>query len=144
MTDLKTIKNSCYAVKLKSLQNLGTSGYFLACTIFRTSFCWREVHMWKISTYNPKNREYWWPCCGSPNTWDAKTSCQITKYCNFLTFTGTHEKKADEETTLFHDGICHDCDIAWCFRKNVSWDTIIPSSSGLYPCQVRLSQTSFI
>ena len=24
----------------------------------------------------------------------------------------TNEKKADEKTTLFHDGICHDCDIA--------------------------------
>ena len=34
MTDLKPIKNSCCAVKLKSLQNVGTSGYFFACTIF--------------------------------------------------------------------------------------------------------------
>ena len=24
----------------------------------------------------------------------------------------TSEKKADEKTTLLHDGICHDCDIA--------------------------------
>ena len=24
----------------------------------------------------------------------------------------TIEKKADEKTTLFHNGICHDCDIA--------------------------------
>ena len=24
----------------------------------------------------------------------------------------SNEKKADEKTTLFHDGICHDCDIA--------------------------------
>ena len=44
--------------RLKSLQNVGTSGYFLACTIFRTSFCWCEVHICKISTYIPKNLEY--------------------------------------------------------------------------------------
>ena len=25
---------------------------------------------------------------------------------------------------LFHDGICHVCDIGWCFWKNASWDTI--------------------
>ena len=24
----------------------------------------------------------------------------------------TNEKKGDEKKTLFHDGICHDCDIA--------------------------------
>ena len=24
----------------------------------------------------------------------------------------SNEKKADDKTTLFHDGICHDCDIA--------------------------------
>ena len=41
------------------------------------------------------------------------------------------EKKADEKTTLFQDGICYDCDIAWCFWKNASWDTI-RSSSGPY------------
>ena len=29
-------------------------GYFSACIIFRTSFCWREVHISKISTYIPK------------------------------------------------------------------------------------------
>ena len=47
---------------------LGSSGYFLACTIFRTSFCWREVHIWKISTYIPKNLEYSWRGFGSLNT----------------------------------------------------------------------------
>ena len=52
----------------KSLQNVGTSGYFLACIIFRTSFFWREIHVWKISTYIPKIFEYSWPCCGSLNT----------------------------------------------------------------------------
>ena len=40
----------------------------------------------------------------------------------------TNEKKAEEKTILFHDGICHDCDIAWCFWKNASWDTIRSSS----------------
>ena len=43
----------------------------------------------------------------------------------------SNEKKADEKTTLFQDGICHYYDIAWCFWKNVSWDTTIRSSSGL-------------
>ena len=32
----------------------------------------------------------------------------------------SNEKKADEKTTLFHDGICHDCDIARWFWKNAS------------------------
>ena len=40
-----------------------------------------------------------------------------------------NEKKGDDETTLFHDGICHDCDIAWCFWKNALWDTIRSSSN---------------
>ena len=40
----------------------------------------------------------------------------------------TNEKKGNEKTTLFHDRICHDCDIAWCFWKNASWDTIHSSS----------------
>ena len=43
----------------------------------------------------------------------------------------SNEKKADEKTTLFQDGICHYYDIARCFWKNVSWDTTIRSSSGL-------------
>ena len=30
--------------------------------------------------------------------------------------------------TLFQDGFCYDCDIAWCFWKNASWDTIRSSS----------------
>ena len=30
--------------------------------------------------------------------------------------------------TLFQDGICYDCDIAWCFWENASWDTIRSSS----------------
>ena len=42
----------------KSPQNVGTSGYFSACTIFRTSFFWREVHVRTISTYIPKVLEY--------------------------------------------------------------------------------------
>ena len=62
------IKISAIFGRQKSLQNVGTSGYFLASTIFRTSFCWREVHIWKTSTYNPKHDEYSWPCCGSLNT----------------------------------------------------------------------------
>ena len=36
----------------------------------------------------------------------------------------TNEKKADEKTTLIHDGICHDCNIGWCLWKNASWDII--------------------
>ena len=28
-----------------------------------------------------------------------------------------NEKKGDEKTTIFHDEICHDCDLAWCFWK---------------------------
>ena len=43
-------------------------------------------------------------------------------------FTGNRVKKADKKTTLFHDGICYDCDIARCFWKNASWDTIRSSS----------------
>ena len=65
---------------------------------------------------------------------DIMSNNKILQFSYF--YWDTNEKKADEETTLFHDGICHDCDIAWCFRKNVSWDTIIPSSSELYPCPV--------
>ena len=41
----------------------------------------------------------------------------------------TNEKKADEKMTFFHDGICHVCDIGWCFWKNASWDTIQSSSA---------------
>ena len=130
-------------VNKKILQNVGTSGYFLACTIFRTSFYWREVHIWKTSSYNPKNRENSWPCCslGHWTLCDAKTkcnndfkcfyvessllshckpekSCQIKKITQFSYFYwNTNEKKAGEKTTLFHDEICHDCDIAWCFWK---------------------------
>ena len=29
----------------KSHQNVGSSGYFLACTILRTSFCWHDIHI---------------------------------------------------------------------------------------------------
>ena len=32
-------------------------------------------------------------------------------------YSNTKEKKADEKTTLFDDGICYDCDIALCFWK---------------------------
>ena len=39
---------------------------------------------------------------------------------------------ADEKTTLFHGGICNDCDVAWCFWKNASWDTIRSSSAITY------------
>ena len=42
--------------------------YFLACTVFRTSFFWREAHVWKMSLYIPKILEYSRPCCGSLNT----------------------------------------------------------------------------
>ena len=55
-------------IHLCSIKKSSKCGYFLACAIFRTSFCWRGVHIWKTSTYNPKNREYSWPCCGSLNT----------------------------------------------------------------------------
>ena len=48
------------------------------------------------------------------------------------------EKKADEKTTLSHDrcrdGICHDHDIARCFWKNASWDTIRSSWKLLKVC----------
>ena len=30
----------------------------------------------------------------------------------FYFYWQSNEKKAHEKTTLFHDGICHDCDIA--------------------------------
>ena len=30
----------------------------------------------------------------------------------FYFYWKSNEKKADEKTTLFHDGICNDCDIA--------------------------------
>ena len=123
----------------KSLQNVGTSGYFLACTIFRTSICRREVHIWKTSTYNPKNRKYSWPCCGSLNTvmWrlsatmkinvslqigEIMSNNKIMQFCYF--YWNTNAKKADEKMTLIHNGKCHDCDIAWCFWKNAWWDTI--------------------
>ena len=43
----------------------------------------------------------------------------------------TNEKKADDKTTLFHDGICHEF-----FWKNASWDTI-RSSSG-FPLNLSL------
>ena len=46
----------------------------------------------------------------------------------FYFYWNTNEKKGDEKTTLFHDRICHDCDIARCFWKNASWDTIQSSS----------------
>ena len=47
---------------------------------------------------------------------------KIMKFSYF--YWNTNEKKADEKTILFHDVICHDCDIAWCFWKDASWDTI--------------------
>ena len=34
----------------------------------------------------------------------------ITQFCHF--YWKTNGKKADEKATLFHDGICLDCDIA--------------------------------
>ena len=60
----------------------------------------------------------------------------------------TNEKKSDEKTTLFHDGICHDCGIAWCFWKNASWDIIRSSSvrtlkgaeSNIFTCKPRSLQ----
>ena len=35
---------------------------------------------------------------------------EIMKFSYF--YWKSSEKKADEKTILFHDGICHDCDIA--------------------------------
>ena len=80
-----------------SVTFVGNSGYFLACAIFRTSFCWREVNIWKISTYNPKNLEYSWPCCESLSTlWcdclraDISYFLYCTRSCPSATFAHQH------------------------------------------------------
>ena len=59
-------------------------------------------------------------------TGEIMSNNKITQFSYF--YWNTKEKKADEKTTLFHDETCHDCDIAWCFWKNASWDTIRSSS----------------
>ena len=94
------------------------------------------VGHWTLSdgktNWNHENK-----CCYVENSLlshcKSEKSCQITKWCNFLTFTGNRiRKKTDEKTTLFHGGICNDCDVAWCFWKNASWDTIRSSSAITY------------
>ena len=37
-------------------------------------------------------------------------------------------KQAGEKTALFHAGIRHNCEVAWCAEKIASWDTIRTSS----------------
>ena len=52
-----------------------TPGYFLGCTIFRTSLFWRQVHIWNTSTYNPKNRDLvvgHWTLCDAKRKWNNK------------------------------------------------------------------------
>ena len=41
---------------------------------------------------------------------DIMSNNKILQFSYF--YWDTNEKKADKKTTLFHDGICHDCDIA--------------------------------
>ena len=41
---------------------------------------------------------------------EIKSNDKIMQFSYF--YWNTNEKKADEKTTLFHDGICLDCDIA--------------------------------
>ena len=78
---IKDAKFHSSLVRWKSLQNVGTSGYFLAYTIFRTSFCWREVHIWKTLTYNPKivNIHYLvgghWTLCDATTKWNNENKC---------------------------------------------------------------------
>ena len=45
-----------------------------------------------------------------PNNKIIMSNNKILQFSYF--YWDTNEKKADEKTTLFHDGICHDCDIA--------------------------------
>ena len=45
-----------------------------------------------------------------PNNKTIMSNNKILQFSYF--YWDTNEKKADEKTTLFHDGICHDCDIA--------------------------------
>ena len=45
-----------------------------------------------------------------PNNKIIMSNNKILQFSYF--YWDTNEKKADRETTLFHDGICHDCDIA--------------------------------
>ena len=41
---------------------------------------------------------------------DIMSNNKILQFSYF--YWDTNEKKDDEKTALFHDGICHDCDIA--------------------------------
>jgi len=78
---IKDTKFQPSLVDKKVIKSVGTSGYLLARTIFRTSFCWREVHIWKTSSYNPKNREIvvgHWTLC------DAKTKCNNDFKCFYV------------------------------------------------------------
>ena len=60
---------------------MGTSGYFLACTIFRTSFCWHDVHISRISTYIPKILNIHdlvvghWTLCDGKTNWNHENKC---------------------------------------------------------------------
>ena len=66
---IKDTKFQPSLVDKKVIKNVGTSGYFLACTILRTSFCWLRSTFGRLH-HNPKNREivvgHWILC-------DAKT-----------------------------------------------------------------------
>ena len=53
----KKIRNFSHPVWwIENLQNVGTSGHFLACTILRTSFCLRPT--FGRLHHNPKKRKY--------------------------------------------------------------------------------------
>ena len=87
-----------------------------------------------------------WTLCDGKTSWNYENKCfyvetsllrhckseknmsnnEIMQYSYF--YWKSNEKKADEKTTLFYDGICHDYDIAWYFWKNAPWDTIRSSS----------------
>ena len=48
--------------------------------------------------------------CKAIANWRIRSNDEIMQFSYF--YRKTNEKKADDKMTLFHDGICHDCDIA--------------------------------
>ena len=59
-------------------------------------------------------------------TGEIMSNNKITQLSYF--YWNTNEKKADEKAPLFPDETYRDCDIAWCFCKNASWNAIRLSS----------------
>ena len=91
-----------------------------------------------------------WTLCDAKTNWNNENKCfymetsllrlqtgEIMSNNKIIQFSyfywSKYVEKADEKTTLPHNEISHDSDIAWCSWKNASWDTIrLSSASYLY------------